>query len=202
MTYNPNEPQDLPPPVVATTQMRENFSQFQTVFSTNHIPINQSNQGKHTAVIFDQQSSDPGVTSNYTATYAKEVTNTIGTEPQLFLQVPQFLPNEQPNIAQQLTYNQVNTTGAPMYQTFLPGGYVMYFGMVTTPFPVTITLIPTCSKIATVVVMANNRTVAGTPTPMNVYATILGPDSFSINSGTLGQGPPNPTFSWTAIGIQ
>lgn len=202
MTYDPNEPQDLPPPVVATVQMRINFAQFQSIFSNNHVAINQSNQGKHFKAVFEQQSTDPGVTSNYVAVYAKSVTNNIGTEPQAFIQIPKFLPNSQENLPEQISYHQVNTTGVPVYQTFLPGGYVMYFGTVTA-VPVTITLLPACKKIASVVVVANDLTVIGSTTsPMNVYASNITANSFEINSGTLVIGPPTPHFSWMAIGIQ
>lgn len=198
MTYLPNEPKDLPPPVVATTQMRTNFAQFQTVFSNNHSALNTSNQGKHEKVIFEQQSDDPGITSNYIAMYAKSVTNNINTQPQGFIQIPKFLPNDQPNLAEQITYNTVNTAG-PIYQTFLPGGYVLYFGVVNV-VPITITLLPACNGIATVVVNANNTDIFDAFTfPFDVYAEVANPNQFTIKSNTAHG---TYTFTWTAIGFQ
>jgi hypothetical protein len=195
MTYSPTEPQDLPPPVEATTQIRTNFSQFQTIFSNNHTALNKSNQGKHETTILESQSVDPEVTGNFVAFYCKEVTNAIGMQPQGFIQIPQFLPNSIPNFPEQITYNTVNTSGP--YHTFIPGGYIMYFGMISS-VPDTITLNPVCSKILSVVVNAHFLRVNGTTTSLGVSnATINSANSFTINSGNFGGGPG--TFSWVAI---
>jgi len=202
MTYSPNEPQDLPPPVVATTQMRTNFSTFQTIFSNNHFAINTSNQGKHAKVVFEQQSTDPEINSNYISLYSKSVINASSTQPQLFLKIPKFLPNNQENLPEQLTFDTVNNIG-PDYQTFLPGGYIMYLGSVNSvPSPIVLT--PACSKIASVVVLPNNLTVPSpaTPRPLTVYATKTGANTFIINSGDTGLFPPGVRFNWVAIGIQ
>ncbi len=201
MTYSPTEPQDLPPPVIATTQIRTNFAQFQTIFTDNHSPLNNSNQGKHTGVLFEQQTSDPGVISNYDAMYAKSVTNASSTQPQLFIQIPQFLPNNQPNLPEQITFDTVNKVG-PVYQTFIPGGYIMYFGSIGA-VPSTITLIPACSKIVSVVVLSNVITpIPLTPVPLSVFATITSANTFDVDSQPVGFLPPSYRFSWVAIGIQ
>lgn len=200
MTYSPTEPQDLPPPVTATAQIRTNFSQFQTVFSENHTALNNSNQGKHEAVIFEEQAIDPGVIGDYVAMYAKSVINTSSTAPQIFIQVPQFLPNNQPNLPEQLTFNSVNTAG-PQYQTFLPGGYIMYFGNVSS-VPVTITLSPVCSEILSVIANPNAFTSAilpGTFLPLTVFVNILNSTQFTINSMNL---PATYSFKWVAIAKQ
>ncbi len=197
MTYNPNIPTDLPPPNVAVDFIRTNFSQYQTIFSKNHTAINNSNQGKHEAIIYENQANDPGVTNDYDAVYSKSVVSSSGTSSQLFLQIPQFLPNSVPNLPQQLTFNTVNKAG-PQFQSFLPGGYTVHFGQVSS-VPVTITLTPTTGGIASVIVNPNNFTTAGTPIPFDAFAIVLGPSSFSINS-SLATGIY--TFTWIAICVQ
>ncbi len=194
MTYSSTEPQDLPPPVVATVQMKTNFAQFQTVFTNNHVALNNSSQGKHGKVVFEAQTSDPGVTGNYDAVYCKSVTNTSSTQPQAFLQIPQFLPNNQPNTPQQITFDSVNTAG-PDYHTFLPGGYIMFFGSVNA-VPTTITLNPIGKGITSVIVNPNNLTSIGQPVPFDAYATVLNATQFVINSGYA---TGVYTFTWVAI---
>lgn len=203
MTYNPNEPKDEPPPVIATAQMRTNFAQFQTIFSNNHFALNTSNQGKHEKVIFQRQVTEPTITSNYISLYSNNITTASSAEPQLFLKIPKFLPNNQINSPTQLTFNAVNIAG-PVYQTFLPGGYIMYFGEVGT-VPSTIILNPVCTRIACVVVCANNYFVKfAAKFQIQSWATIISPNSFTINADVVTF-PPVPAtvrINWIAIGIQ
>lgn len=207
MTYNPKEPQDLPPPVIATTQMRTNFATIQTVFSNNHSAINTSNQGKHDKVIFEQQATDPVITSDYISLYSKSVITASSTQPQLFLKIPKFLPNNQENLPQQLTFNKVTfdpgNVNGPQYQTFLPGGYIKYFGSVSS-VPITITLAPACTRIACVVVQANNILIAvGGNSPVRSRATINSANTFTIDANTAGLiSPVTLRINWTVIGIQ
>jgi len=197
MTYSPTEPQDTPPPAIAVNQLQTNFAQFGTIFANNHTALNNTNQGKHEAVIFQQQTSDPGVTDDYDCLYCKNVTTASGSFNELFLQIPQFLSAQYPNRPQQLTYNSVKTTG-PQYQSFLPGGYLMYWGSVNS-VPSTITLSPLCSGIASVVVSAHNFTSVGTPIPFDAYAFVTGNNTFNIES-SLATGAF--TITYVAIGIQ
>lgn len=192
--YNPNEPQNEPSPAVATTQLRANFSQFNTIFGNNHVSLNDSNQGKHTNVMFQQQLADPGAI-NYAGIYCKSSPSSSGTFLQLFLQVPAFLPNSQPNLPQQLTFNKVNIAG-PQYQSFLPGGFIMYFGQITT-VPTTITLSPTPSQIVCAVAQANSFSSGGTGLPNLVQTQVLSATQFRIT----GQLPGPFAISWMAIAI-
>lgn len=194
MTYNPEIPTDLPPPNVAVASIQTDFSQYNTQLSVNHVSMNDSNQGKHANVILQEQSADPGITNNFDALYCKSVTSTLGTSDQLFLQIPQFLPGDKPNKGQQLTFNVVNTAG-PQFQSFLPGGYIFYFGAVTGPAN-TITLSPIPTKIIVAIAQANNA-LPGTGTVVNTI--ILTSSTFSINAlGAAG----GDKFTWMAIAQQ
>ena len=75
MTYNPSIPQNFPPPTVIVDQIRTNFSQYATVFDNNHAALNDSNQGKHTNVILQQQMSNPVVNGSFDALYGKSITS-------------------------------------------------------------------------------------------------------------------------------
>lgn len=195
--YNPLQPQNEPSPAIATTQMRTNFTQFNNIFGNNHVSLNDSNQGKHNSVIFQEQSSDPGAI-DYDSVYSKSVTTAAGTSSEMFVQVPQFLPNSQPNLPQQLTYNSIIKTGAPITyaQTFLPGGYVFYFGIITS-VPQTITLTPTPSKIVCAIAQPNQ--FAGSGAPFDVETQVLTANTFRITSSSA---TGSYTFRWMAIGLQ
>lgn len=201
MTYNPNIPTDLPSPSVAVNQLRTNFSQYANVFDNNHVAINDSNQGQHSTVIFQGQTVDPGVDNTFDAVYCKSVVAASGTNQQIFVQIPQFLPNNQPNLPQQLTFDVVNVAG-PQYQTFLPGGYLMYFGVaavVTQGVAIPITINPLSSGLILALANANNLFSVITNQPDDVTTQVTGPNSFTITSvlGIAGH-----TFSWVAIAIQ
>jgi len=151
MTYDPNIPNDLPPPKVIVDQIRTNFSQYAAVFDNNHVAINDTNQGKHSNVILQRQISNPVIEGDYDSLYSKSVTSNSSTSEELFVTVPQFLPNDQPNDPQQLTFNSVNLN--PQFQTFLPGGYILYFDSIPSAnvVSVTVTLTPAPSEILCVI---------------------------------------------------
>jgi hypothetical protein len=157
MTYDPTIPSPESSPSTSASPTQVNFSQFAAIFSNlvgginyNHGPMNSSSQGKHAAVIMQSQTTDPGVSQNLDVLYAKNApAATSGPQPQIFLQIPKFLPIPQDttpaqNLPMQLTYNSVNTTG-PQYQSFLPGGYIMYFGTISSSG--TVTLVPTPTEV-------------------------------------------------------
>lgn len=155
---------------------------------------------------FAVASLDPGVNNNFTALYPKNVTAaTGGTKPQLFIQVPKFLPTNEdstnaPNIGMQLTCNQVNTAG-PQYQSFLPGGYLIYWGT-TNNIGTVITLSPAPSKILVAIATANTMTTAGNG-PFDVSTSVLSASTFRINSQlNVGGGVIAYSFGWYAIGVQ
>lgn len=206
MTYSPEKPDSGPSPEIDVAQIRTNFSTFATALARNHTALNNRNQGNHEAVIFEQQTDDPEITDLYDILYTKEVTNAVGTGPQLFVRLPVFLPTENDtrgsgNDPMQLTYNTVNTAG-PVYQSFWPGGYVVYMGQ-TNDITVPVTLSPAPTSIVTAIAAAHNMTTVGTAIPYNVATNILSATQFKIDSTLNGSGPSVPyLFTWIAVAIQ
>lgn len=202
MTYNPDIPNTIDSPASQQAAIQTNFAQFAAIYSTlsggviyNHMPINGSQEGKHAAVLMESQATDPAVTNNYAALYAKNVVSNAGAALQLFARIQDFLPNgKDQNIPMQLTFNTVNTAG-PQYQTFLAGGYVLYIG--TSLANVTITLTPAPLTLCCVQATSNKMTVVGTSVPVVTGTTILTPSTFQIKSANDTAGS---TFSWFAIG--
>jgi len=206
MTYSPNKPDAGPSPSIDVSQIQTNFSQFDTIFSNNHTALNDLNQGAHEAVVFTLQVFDPGVTEDLAVLYSKNASSRAGTQPQLFAQIPTFLPTKQDttaarNTGMQLTYNSVNTSG-PIYHSFLPGGYILYSGVdsgVTVPsvqISDTIILSPAPTKVLIAIATPVGQlwTVA---TAINTVTN----DRFTINSIGNGNGPAIPySFVWIAIG--
>lgn len=197
MPYDPTVPQGLPSPASQVSAVRTNFSQFGTIFSNNHTALNASNQGSHEAITLTLQSADPGVTQNEAILYSKNASSHAGTQPQLFVQIPDFLPtaldpSDPGNPGMQLTYNSVNTAGS-QYQSFLVGGYILYFGTVSATG--TITLSPAPTKILTAIAQANNRKLVAL-VPFDVNTTIISNSQFSINSQ---QATGVFTFTWLVI---
>ena len=194
MTYNPNIPVGPIPPATQASEIQTNFSQLQTVFSANHTALNLPNQGDHETIIMENQAADPGVTQNLAVLYNKNAASFSGSQPQLFAQIPKFLPTKQDptnakNLGMQLTYNTVNTSG-PQYQSFLPGGYILYFGS-TTNISVPITLSPQPTAILTTIAIPNTLTTGNVP--FDVSVTRQTNVSITINS-TLGRTPYSFTY--------
>lgn len=214
MTYNPEIPLVTESPDTSSSPIQVNFSQYNTIFSNliagvyyNHMQMNLSSQGKHGAVIFQKQTADPTVNQDQVDIYAKDATSNTSTEPQLFARIPVFLPTkfdttQATNTPMQLTFNEVNTAG-PVYQSFLPGGYLLYFGSVTDIAPA-IVLTPQPSSILVALAFSNTLSTIGQPFPYTVSTQINGNTSFNIYSGLNPPDPPNPqppySFTWIAIG--
>lgn len=193
MSYAPLKPDPGPSPKLDAPTIKTNFAQFGAIFSKlvagvlyNHTPFNSVNQGNHESVIFEKQTLDPGVTQDLDVIYAKDALSAASTEPQLFFQIPQFLPNEIPNSPMQLTYNKVNTVG-PQYQSFIPGGsngvFTVYIGS-TNVSPTTVTLVPAPRRILSVIGTCNTVSAGGVP--FDVSVDILNASQFTINSPVTG----------------
>ena len=203
--YNPGIPEGLPSPRDQVVSIQTNFAQFAAIFSAtssgvvyNHTALNMPKQGNHESIIFLNQPFGSSVVENSCVLYAKNVTSNVDTQPQLFYKTPAFLPNmlnpDTPgNPSVQLTYNTVNTSG-PVYQSFLPGGYLLYFGSVSATG--TVTLSPKPTKILVAIAYPNNLTSGGTPVPFSVSTQILSNNyQFNIISNATG----SYTFTWMAI---
>lgn len=190
MTYNPEIPQPEPSPATQQSELKTNFSQFAAVFASslggvnyNHTAINAGNQGKHEAIILQDNVTDPLVEDDFVALYNKGG--------QIFARIQEFLPNGIPNNPMQLTYGTVNT-GGPVYQSFLPGGYVLYIG--TSAKASQVTLSPACSELLLVIGVPNVGS--------NLYdigATVVQPNKFTLNSILA---PGGYSFAYIAIGVQ
>jgi hypothetical protein len=205
MSYSPNIPEAEASPQNSASPIQQNFSSYAAAFSVltggvyyNHMPINDQNGGKHAAILLDNQSSAPGVTQDLDVLFSMNAISAASTQPQLFVQIPQFLPTPidtsiAPNTPMQLTYNSVNTSG-PQYQSFLPGGYLLYFGLISSlsGLGTTITLSPTPTKILMVQSFAAALDGGAAPAP---WVTIAQPGMFTVFS-TIGLAKP---FYYMAI---
>jgi len=184
MTYSPIIPQSQPSPAATQVQIQTNFAQFASIFALNHSALNTKNQGDHEKVILEKQASDPGVVNDLVALYCKDASSKAGTQPQLFSQILKFLPTPNDptdalNIGMQLTYNTVNTAGPNQFQSFLPGGYILYFGTVTATG--TVTLSPAPTAIWCAIAFPNN---IQSNTPNTVSTNVLNNSQFDILSST------------------
>lgn len=213
MTYDPQIPLVTESPSTSANPIQVNFDQFAKIFSVltgglfyNHIPFNNANQGKHAAVILQKQTTDPGVTEDLTVLYAKDAVSKASTEPQIYAQIPKFLPTNldstnAPNAPMQLTYNSVGIAG-PMYYSFLPGGYIIYFGMIlaTSSIPHTITLSPV--PTTTLACFAFPQTIqlnsTHRPLKISVFNNQPAPGSFNVYT-EFTTGITQYDFSWLAI---
>lgn len=200
MTYNPNIPLPDPSPANQVTAVQTNFSQLAAIFSAtvagikyNHTAFNDFNQGDHEAILLQSQSNDPGVTQNLDVVYCKNIASASSTQPQIFVQIPAFLPGVA-NESMQLTFNTVNNSGTT-YQSFLAGGYLIFFGKSTVK-NINITLSPTPSTILTAISNSNTMTSVGSPIPFDAEISIAQPNTIDLRSN-LATG----VFSFTWIVI-
>lgn len=149
-TYDPNSPQPLDALADSQVDMLANFTKMAEVFSNNHIALDSSttaDRGKHTYVELVQKVKTPQNSTTNVALYSKEGTD---IESQLF-----YLPKN-PNSEIQLTNYQnysVSTDDSRLF-TFLPGGYIIYFGFftMTSEGPFQFELKPRCKTIDAFVV--------------------------------------------------
>jgi len=187
-TYDPNQPQNLPPPAEGVQSIQGNFATYATVFDNNHEALNLSNQGKHTNVILQEQVSDPSVDGSFDTLYSKSVTTNSSTSQELFARIPQFLTDDKPNDAVQLTFNTVSTAGPTQYQSFLPGGYLLFFGQATQiaqanppVIPIVINLSPAPSEILCVIANSTNIIGTGGVWGQPIAVKVVNSSQFQIN---------------------
>lgn len=76
MTYNPSIPQSTDLLSQSQGQILTNFTQANTLFSTDHVAFtDNTNGGEHKKVLFNNIASDPALTSPKTQLYTKASTN-------------------------------------------------------------------------------------------------------------------------------
>jgi hypothetical protein len=206
MTYDPTIPNADDAPASQQAQIKTNYSTIASIFSStsggvvyNHSPFNTANEGKHEAIILEDQVSDPDVTNDYVSLYNKDG--------DIFFRLLQFLPNEIPNDPMQLTYTQVNTAG-PQYQTFIVGGYILYIGSVSgstsssANITTTITLNPVPSQILCPIASSNSLTTTSRVQGLGVATQILSNSQFNIilSSPWVSGGAKAYSLTWICIG--
>jgi hypothetical protein len=198
MTYKRNIPKSQRSPRDSTSDMQGNFTAFDTAFKVNHTALNDSNEGKHEVVINQLQSSDPVVDGTWPTIYARNAFSQVGIQPQLFSRIQQFLPNKVTNAPIQLTYNQVAITATTPsstlpYQSFLFGGYLIYFNQsMTGTKSVTITLSPVPTQILCVIAQPTSSSLLDAP--RRISTLINSNTQFQIFCEIAGL-----TFQWVAI---
>jgi len=205
MTYDPQIPLASSNPKDSASPIQVNFSQFAAIFSKlvggvyyNHMPMNDPSEGKHASVILQNQTLDPGVTEDLAVLYSKTVTQTGTPQPQLHVQIPTFLPTPDdrtiaPNEPMLLTYSSVDVAG-PIFYSFLPGGYLIAFGIVTgAAITSTINMPVATTKILTVIVNPNTVEGGAGSSPVKISADIKTATQFVAYS------PAAFDFTWVAI---
>lgn len=210
MTYTPTKPDPGPSPRLDASNIRNNFASFATALAVNHIAMNADKQGFHEDVVLNKQAVDPEIVGNEAIVFCKDATSKLGTQPQLFVKVPKFLPTKTdttnaPNSPMQATYNTVDTAGIvnpgyTIYQSFLWGGYLFFFGFstdITTP----IVLTPDTTELLIAIAAPNDMKTVSLFSSYDVSTVILGSNSFRIISSLNGSGPILPyRFGFYAIG--
>lgn len=206
MTYTPIKPDAGPSPQNDAAYIRNNFAQFSAIFARNvagvnynHVALNASNQGSHHIVLMEKQTADPTVDQDLVTLYAKDASSKAGTQPQVFARIQKFLPTDLdsrnvPNKPMQLTYNQVNTAGPNQYQSFLAGGFIVYFGT-TTNITVNITVSPAPTSLF--LAIASSQKILTGNVGAHISTQILSTTTFKINSPEILAGD---TVSWVALG--
>ena len=215
MSYNPLFPPPTISPKNSAPQILPNFAQYAAIFSSNsgtitynHWPFNDPNQGKHAAVILQTQAAAPGVNTSLAALFGMNVGLQSGVQPMLQAQIQKFLPTDYDstnaqNTPMQLTYNQVTISAPPFigdtqFQSFLPGGYVFYFGKTTTANMV-ITVTPTPVKLLMAQAFASALINKQGTSGVDVYTTLsVNTNMFTITSQLA---VPGTIFFWMAIGL-
>lgn len=206
MTYIPNKPGSGKSPFLDAPKIQTNFSVFNTAFGANHVSMNTFKQGDHLGVVMQRQAttfSPTGVTDG-AVLFARNATSKAGTQPQLFVKIPKFLPGQK-NDSMQLTYNQVNIAG-PQYQSFLMGAYLIYMGSESgntasnTIISIQITLSPAPTKILIAIATPNTFNTASTPMPFDMFTNINNNSQFTVTSSANGsRGSIAYSFTWVAI---
>lgn len=204
MTWYPNIPTASQSPAGSQPFILANDQKWPVVFAENHVAMNSNNQGDHEEVIFRKLSADQEVTGDWGTFYCKESASATGAKNQLFYRTRQFVPN-QTNLPQQITFTQVNNSGANQ-QTFLMGGFLIYMGSFSlmsggggspTVQDITVSPNPTSIKMA----LANFNTQIPNANSNRITTRILSSNSFRVNIAPDGAAAPY-TIKYIAIGVQ
>ena len=197
-SYNSNIPTSSQYMLESLPQIRTNFQAIDSVFSENHESLNSNLQGMHTVLNFKAQGSDPTTSATQVSLYTK----TISSNTVLF-----YAPNSSQTPIQ-MTYPAI-TTGTnnatpPVYllaqQTFLPGPFVFYSGIIIGATQgQTITLTPSSTLLYVGLMIKDWKPGSQGPlTFVTACATNLSTNTFKVQ---FTNGLPVQNISYIAIGI-
>jgi hypothetical protein len=109
----------------------DNFAALSNAFGVNHVPLEAtSNAGNHTIIQLLQQKSSQQTNVAEIAVYAKDV---VGQTDQIFFKYQQN--GQEFQFSNYQIYPITSTVTQISYFTFLPGGYIVYFGQVNPRAP-------------------------------------------------------------------
>ena len=221
MVYIKTKPDSGKSPKLDAPIIKDNFFTYNTIFSNNHTPLNDINQGDHEEIIFETQTVDPDITTNIDILYSRDATSNVGTQPQIFLKIPQFLPKTPDNSTSlntrmQLTYSTVNVIG-PQYQSFLwgtidpsmptaTGAYMIFFGSVSNVTSQTLVtsdvIVLTNPPTTLLLTMVQSTTTFLAGAPLTGLNSVINSNStFTISVPAISSVAPTAyTVLWLAIG--
>lgn len=188
MSFNPNIPTVNDQILVSYQQLRANFQQINSSFSSNHVGLTQdvSVSGMHKVLTTQPQNADPATSSTEVALYNKLVTGI----PQLF-----YRPANSATPIQ-LTYSSLKADSSASQYSFIAGPFIIYGGNIeNVSTGQTITLTPTSTLLFVDLTMANNTFIPFLQT--NAYPVNITGSSFTIGQ-TVIQMPFN--IMYFAIG--
>lgn len=125
MSYQPNVPLSGQSLGITKGPINTNFTALNTFLSVNHVPLNDSGQGKHFFVEMPNQAAKPATLVNESGLYAASVSGVSNVF---------FRPeNQAANVGNtyQLTRDisaQIATFGTNPGWTFLPGNLILMYG--------------------------------------------------------------------------
>lgn len=199
MSYSIVKPDPGPSPFLDAPTIQGNFAAWATTFKKDHMDMNLRTQGDHKYVVMTNLVAGPPLVGDEDILFNKNATQATGgpTQPQLFVKIPVFLPtmaDPTPSpvpIAMQLTYNQVNVAG-PQFQSFLPGGYLLYFGSETNVVGSRIVnLVPVPTKIIIAIATADKAGAGNLAA--SIATSINSASQFTIFSNVTS---PNTVQYW------
>lgn len=189
MTYDVNIPSEEQSPSVSQPGIKINYFEYDRIFKLNHMEMNNDNEGNHSFVIFKNQSSDPSVIPPVGTLFGK-IGSGVANSANVFFKTSKFLPNQE-NTAELLTFN-VAANIIDQYQSFMMGGYIVYFGIGLTPLAGSNTItfafgaIPVCTKTVFISV-----SYAGFNLPVDSYTNssfnVTVPFATSLNYFVIGK---------------
>lgn len=189
--WNPNIPNPANVPANDAVSMQQNFAVLDQSYQVNHVPLSvATDMGKHPVVNFPVQSGDMGTGANDVALYAK---NVVYPGPNTFVELF-FRRQGNTNVSQLTSGNAQQGISANYWQSFLPGGLQIKFGLENLGTPVAINFVargltnfPT-TMLGAVITAFNTGRVYNFDAPATT--------GFTANSSAVGAAP----FFWIAIG--